>query len=96
MSAIAKGVESVFGGAHQIGKAGAGRIGPKETDQRGLAATRVLGNGFARNLGGAFRIEKIVGELEGPAERGGISLERVAVLAIGAAEDGAGLAGKAK
>ena len=54
---------------------------PSSADERGLAARRVLGHGLAHGLGVALRIEQIVGELEGLAERARVGFQRGAASA---------------
>src|SRR4026209_2243020 len=71
-------------------------VNAEQGNERGLATAGVLGDGLAKRLGVAFRVEQVVGELEGLAEGRGVGDKRRSPRRIGSAQHRAGLTGEAE
>ena len=96
VSPAAKRRKGCFGFMQQLAEPRLGGLGAEQSEERRLALGLVLGHGLAERPGIALRIEQIVGELEGLAERGGIGNKRGTLRRFRAAEDGSRLAGEAE
>src|SRR4051794_32913612 len=80
--------------ADERGGLAAGPLEAEDRDEGGLAGRRVATHRLAGLGRRALDVEEVVGDLEGEAEIVGVAAQRMALLAPGLAEDGAGLAGE--
>ena len=73
-----------------------GRLQPQRRDQRRLVALRVFAGAFAELRVSALRVENIIGDLKGRAQRAAVIIERGALGGVGAPQRGAGQDRKAQ